>query len=139
MVVRYPIGMKRATHALRKDATVAPGAWRGLPIAPSFSAMSASCPQLGFEVTLHLDIIDAAASTALRNAFTSMLDSRGLSSDGGAAPRPDWLRHVIWREGSQAEHADREAVRGPRRREIISAAIGDLIDIDIPGQFEPRR
>ena len=69
-----------------------------------------------------------------------MLESRGLASSGGA-PRADWWRYMIWREGSQAEHADREAIRAwaENQREIVSAAIGDLTDIDITGQFERRR
>jgi uncharacterized protein YggL (DUF469 family) len=103
--------------------------------------MSASCPQLGFEVTFHLDAsLDAEAWSTLRADFAAMLDARGLSSRGGAVP-PDHWGYIIWREGSQAEHADREAIRewAENQREIISAAIGDLIDIDITGQFERRR
>lgn len=99
--------------------------------------MSASCPQLGFDVTFQLD---AAASSALRTAFTAMLDARGLSSRGGAPNRDRWV-YIIWREGSQAEHADREAIRAwaENEREVVSAAVGDLVDIDISGQFERRR
>jgi len=103
--------------------------------------MSDSCPQLGFDVTLLLDAaLDAAASAALRAAFTSLLDARNLSSRGGA-PRADRWVYIIWREGSQAEHVDREAIRtwAENQREIVSAAIGDLTDIDITGRFERRR
>jgi len=99
--------------------------------------MSDSCPQLGFDVTLHLD---GAPSSELRAAFISMLDARNLSYRGGA-PRPDRWVYIIWREGSQAEHADRETIRAwaEEQREIVNAAIGDLIDIDISGQFERKR
>src|SRR5689334_3633596 len=94
--------------------------------------MSASCPQLGFEVTFHLDTsVDATASTDLRAAFTTMLDARGLSTHGSAIGVERW-HCIIWREGSQAEHADREAVRewSEHQRHIVSVSIGDLIDID---------
>ena len=93
--------------------------------------MSDSCPRLGFEVTFHLAAaLDTAASNALQAAFTLMLAAGGLSSRSGPA-RDERLGYIIWRDGSQAEHADREAIRewAENQREIISAAIGDLIEL----------
>ena len=103
--------------------------------------MSGSCPQLGFEVTFHVDAaLDAAASTPLRAAFALMLHARNLSSRGGAL-RTDRWHYIIWREGSQGEQTDREAIRAwaEDQREIVSASIGNLIDIDISDQYERRR
>jgi uncharacterized protein YggL (DUF469 family) len=94
--------------------------------------MSASCPQLGFDVTFHVDTtLDGAAFGALWTAFTAALDARGLTSGGGTEGGGQW-RYIVWREGSQAEHADREAVRewAKSRPEITDVKLGDLIDGD---------
>ena len=54
---------------------------------------------------------------------------RGLTSVGGGG---DEWQEVVWREGSQAEHADRESLlawaRG--RDEIHSAEAGPIVDLD---------
>jgi uncharacterized protein YggL (DUF469 family) len=94
--------------------------------------MSASCPQLGFDVTFHVDpSLDVAASGALWTAFAALLDERSLTSGGGTEGGGQW-RYIVWRDGSQAEHADREAVRewAERRAEITDVDVGDLIDGD---------
>ncbi|MEO8336250.1 MAG: 50S ribosome-binding protein YggL [bacterium] len=94
--------------------------------------MSASCPQLGFDVTFGVDTsLDAPSSSALWMAFAAILDARGLTSGGGTEGGGQW-HYIIWRVGSQAEHADREAVRewAEGRSEITAVVVGDLIDGD---------
>ncbi len=94
--------------------------------------MSASCPQLGFDVTFHVDTtLDRAAASSLWTAFAAALESRDLTSGGGTEGGGQW-RYIIWRNGSQAEHADREAVRtwADARPEITDVEVGDLIDGD---------
>ncbi|MEO5818609.1 MAG: 50S ribosome-binding protein YggL [Gemmatimonadaceae bacterium] len=94
--------------------------------------MSASCPQLGFDVTFHVDTsLDGAALGALWIAFNSALAERGLTSGGGTEGGGQW-RYIIWRDGSQAEHADRDAVRewAESRAEMTDVEVGDLIDGD---------
>jgi uncharacterized protein YggL (DUF469 family) len=97
--------------------------------------MSGSCPRLAFDVTFHLDASMAAeASSELWMSFVALLDARGLARGGGTEGGGMW-RYIIWREGSQAEHADREAVRewAENRPEISEVKVGDLID----GDFKP--
>jgi uncharacterized protein YggL (DUF469 family) len=97
--------------------------------------MSDSCPRLAFDVTFHVDpSLEAAASSALWTDFTAVLAERGLASGGGTEGGGQW-RYIIWRDGSQAEHADREVVRewAESRREISQVKVGDLID----GDFNP--
>ncbi|MDB4889445.1 MAG: hypothetical protein JWL61_1300 [Gemmatimonadetes bacterium] len=97
--------------------------------------MSASCPQLAFDVTFHVDTsIDAEASSELWMAFAAVVEARGLSRGGGTEGGGQW-RYIIWREGSQAEHADREAVRdwAESRPEISLVKVGELVD----GDFKP--
>jgi uncharacterized protein YggL (DUF469 family) len=101
--------------------------------------MSASCPQLGFDITFHVDTsLDAAASSALWTDFNDLLDARGLASGGGTEGGGQW-RYMIWRDGSQAEHADREALRAwaESRMEITDVEVGDLIDGDFTASSQP--
>jgi hypothetical protein len=92
--------------------------------------MSGACPRLGFELRLTLapDLSDARR-IALRAALAEVAQSRGLVSVGGGAD--EWLQ-VVWREGSQAEHADRESlVAWARdRADIVSAEAGPIVDLD---------
>jgi hypothetical protein len=46
---------------------------------------------------------------------------------------------MIWRDGSQAEHADREALRAwaESRMEITDVEVGDLIDGDFTASSQP--
>ena len=97
--------------------------------------MSGSCPQLGFDVTFHVDTsLDAETSSALWMEFSALLAARGLASAGGTEGGGQW-RYMIWRDGSQAEHADREALRAwaEGRAVITDVEVGDLID----GDFTP--
>lgn len=97
--------------------------------------MSGSCPQLAFDVTLHVDAsLDAATSSALWTAFTALLEERGLASGGGTEGGGQW-RYIIWREGGQAEHVDREAIRewAEGQPAISEVRVGELID----GDFKP--
>ncbi len=97
--------------------------------------MSGSCPQLAFDIAFHLDTpIDASVSSELWVAFAAVLDARGLARGGGTEGGGQW-RYIIWRDGGQAEHADREALRAwaESRPEISLVEVGDLID----GDFKP--
>jgi hypothetical protein len=92
--------------------------------------MSAACPRLGFELRLSLvGDLSADARSALRAALTDVARSRGLESVGGGAD--EWLQ-VVWREGSQAEHVDREALLAwaGGRAEIVRAEAGPIVDLD---------
>jgi uncharacterized protein YggL (DUF469 family) len=96
--------------------------------------MSGSCPQLAFDAAFHVDpSIDADASSNLWMSFAALLEARGLARGGGTEGGGTW-RYIIWRAGSQAEHADRAAVRewAERRAEISLVEVGDLID----GEFK---
>jgi uncharacterized protein YggL (DUF469 family) len=93
--------------------------------------MSGSCPQLAFELAFHLD---APMSSEFWTAFSDFLGTRDLSCSGGTEGGGRF-RYIIWRDGSQAEHADREAVRewAESRPAISEVKVGDLID----GEFKP--
>ena len=92
--------------------------------------MSAACPRLGFEIRYQLRApLSEAARLGLWDDFLEVLDGRGLSCEGGGAA--EWV-HVVWRDGSQAEHEDREAlVRWAEgREEIERVTVGQLLDLD---------
>jgi uncharacterized protein YggL (DUF469 family) len=92
--------------------------------------MSGACPRLGFELRLQLapDLADERRAE-LRAALAEVAQSRGLVSVGGGTE--EWLQ-VVWREGSQAEHEDREALvawaRG--REEVVGVEAGPIVDLD---------
>jgi hypothetical protein len=92
--------------------------------------MSGACPRLGFELRLRLvDDLPGERRAALRAALAEVARARGLVSVGGGGD--EWLQ-VVWREGSQAEHEDRESLvawaRG--REEIAGAEAGPIVDLD---------
>lgn len=92
--------------------------------------MSGACPRLGFELRLRLDDdLSEERRTVLRAALAELARSRGLVIVGGGAD--EWL-HVVWREGSQAEHEDREALLGwaQGHAEIVHAEAGRIVDLD---------
>lgn len=93
--------------------------------------MSASCPRYGFfvRVVLHPDT-EPRTVIRLRESFTQVLEKRGLSLRLGGTIR-HWM-HLVWREGSQAEHADREAVEAwiGGQHEVVTSEIGPLADLD---------
>jgi uncharacterized protein YggL (DUF469 family) len=92
--------------------------------------MSGACPRLGFELRLRL-VPELAESRriALRAALAEVAESRGLVSVGGGAD--EWLQ-VVWREGSQAEHEDRQALLAwaNGREEIVGVEAGPIVDLD---------
>jgi uncharacterized protein YggL (DUF469 family) len=85
---------------------------------------------LGFELRLQLapDLADERRAE-LHDALVEVTQSRGLVSVGGG--RDEWLK-IVWREGSQAEHEDREVLvawaRG--REEVVGAEAGPIVDLD---------
>lgn len=91
--------------------------------------VSSACPRLGFELRLAPgDSLSPADRLALRAAFSDMLRMRGLASEGSASD--EWAQR-IWREGSQAEHADREAVtRWADDRGDVRVEAGPIVDLD---------
>lgn len=93
--------------------------------------MSASCPRLGFtlRVVLHPDTKPRTV-VQLREALTALVASRGLTLRLGGTIR-HWS-HLLWRDGSQAEHADREVVRAwiAAQPQVTSCEVGALVDLD---------
>jgi uncharacterized protein YggL (DUF469 family) len=85
---------------------------------------------LGFELRLQLapDLPDERRA-ALGAALAEVTQSRGLVSVGGGGD--EWLK-VVWREGSQAEHEDREALVAwaRSREEIAGVEAGPIVDLD---------
>jgi len=97
--------------------------------------MSGSCPQLAFEFAFHLDTpLDSGEASEFWSAFLDFLGTRDLACSGGTEGGGRF-RYFIWREGSQAEHADREAMRewAAGRPELSEVKVGDLLD----GDFNP--
>lgn len=93
--------------------------------------MSASCPRLGFFVRLVLHP-DTHPRTVirLRESLAEVANARGLTIRLGGTIR-HWM-HLVWREGSQAEHADREAMEAwaGQQPEVMTVEIGPLTDLD---------
>ena len=92
--------------------------------------MSGACPRLGFELRLRLATnLSDDRRDALRHALAEVAQARGLVSVGGGAS--EWL-YVVWREGSQAEHQDREALVEWARaqQEVAVAEAGPIVDLD---------
>ena len=92
--------------------------------------MASACPRLGFEIRFQLrrELSDSAR-LELWDGFVEALEARGLACEGGGDT--EWV-HVVWRDGSQAEHEDREAlVRWAEgRAEIERVSVGQVVDLD---------
>jgi len=96
-------------------------------------AMSAACPEYGFELTFHLvPRLAEDARSALWDAFIDAVEARGLSAGGGG---DQVWRLVITRDGGQAIDADREALGAwaAARPEIAAVGVGPLVDLSEPG------
>ena len=96
--------------------------------------MSATCPQLGF--TLHLAPsadLDDAMRGELHRAFVAFVAARGLSSNG-RSDAGQWSL-AVWRDGSQADDADREAMRAwvAERPALAMVSLGLLFDVEYSG------
>lgn len=93
--------------------------------------MSASCPRFGFylRAVLHPDT-EPRTVVRLRESFGDLARSRGLSFKIGGTIR-HWM-HLVWHEGSQAEHADREALAAwaSSQPEVSTVEVGPLSDLD---------
>lgn len=93
--------------------------------------MSAPCPRLGFlvRVVLHPDagLMDVIG---LRASFAEWAASRGLAFQVHGTIR-HWS-HPVWREGSQADHTDRESVLawGAAQPRVLSVGPGPVGDLD---------
>jgi uncharacterized protein YggL (DUF469 family) len=92
--------------------------------------MSSTCPQLGF--TVHLtprSDLEASVRAELHDALVACIDARALSRSGGYGAA-EWS-YVVWREGSQADDLDREAIRAwaADRAELASMKVGLLFDV----------
>jgi uncharacterized protein YggL (DUF469 family) len=102
----------------------------GFELALLFFIMSSTCPQLGF--TVHLtprSNLEASARAELHDALLACIDARALSRSGGY-DAAEWS-YVVWREGSQADDLDREAIRAwaAERAELASMKVGLLYDV----------
>ena len=92
--------------------------------------MTGPCPTLGFFVRMDIDpTLGAVARAELRDAWTEMLEQRGLYCGGGGG---DSQEYVIASEASQATDADRSAVRGwlELHPSIAGWQVGPLGDLD---------
>lgn len=92
--------------------------------------MSSACPQLGFEVHMTpKPEVDDWTRVGLHDAFVACVEDRALSRSG-RSDGAEWA-YVVWREGSQADDLDREAIRrwAAERPEFASARVGLLFDV----------
>jgi hypothetical protein len=85
--------------------------------------MSAPCPILGFVVRV---IPSSPDVSALLADLRALLDANGLATD---AP-PDAREIPIYREGSQATHADRQIIREWAEPWAGDVEISDLVDLN---------
>jgi uncharacterized protein YggL (DUF469 family) len=93
--------------------------------------LSAACPIFGFTLTCVLGSqLDVVGEAALTDAFLRFAASRGLVSSGGFSGTR-WSM-TVHSDAGQATDADRAAVEQwvASRREIASATIGPLVDLD---------
>jgi uncharacterized protein YggL (DUF469 family) len=96
--------------------------------------MSSTCPQLGFELHLTpLADIDDATRYDLNCAFIECVAARGLCYNGRREVA-EWS-FVVWREGSQADDLDREAIRAwaVEQPDITLVRVGLLFDVGHSG------
>ncbi|MEP6732833.1 MAG: 50S ribosome-binding protein YggL [bacterium] len=93
--------------------------------------MSATCPQLGFDVRLTpRGNLEPRVLFALRRAFAACIEGRSLAYTG-TSNAAEWA-YVVWRDGSQADDLDREALRAwvAEQPAIEHASIGLLFDVE---------
>jgi len=93
--------------------------------------MTAPCPTLGFVVTMQFAAeIPSATFDALLEDWIDVTEARGLTCDGGGTA--EHARYLVYREGAQAEEADREAVIAwlATRSEIVESAVGPVHDLE---------
>ena len=92
--------------------------------------MTAPCPALGFVVVIEPSAgLGEAERDALRRAWSTLLDARGLQAHGAIASTRSAI--AVSSEASQATDNDREAVRAwlSSRRELRHASVGDIEDL----------
>lgn len=91
--------------------------------------MSATCPRLGFAVQLTFSTTSAAI-VEQQEAFLALLSERDLTHVG-VFSGTRW-RLSIWREGSQVDDMDRQAVRAwtTDGTAVLSAHVGEINDLD---------
>ena len=92
--------------------------------------MTAACPELVFDVTLHpTAALGDAARRALWTAVVAALEARGLSAALHSADAA--LRFRVTRDAGQAIDADREAVRAwaESRPDVERVVVGPLLDL----------
>jgi uncharacterized protein YggL (DUF469 family) len=93
--------------------------------------MTAPCPALGFVVVIEpIAGLGEAEREALRRAWSTLLDARGLQAHG--AIRSTRSAIVVSSEASQATDDDREAVRHwlSSRHELRRTSVGEIEDLD---------
>jgi uncharacterized protein YggL (DUF469 family) len=91
--------------------------------------MSAPCPSFGFVVSIvFAPECDVSARDAFWDAWTALLEARGLYCAGGGG---DTQEYVVASDATQATDADRNAVEGwlAARGELTRWDIGQLIDL----------
>ena len=100
------------------------------PRTPAPPHVSAPCPILGFTILIELhDSVDDARGEALRSALAELLETNGLTMEGGGRRRS---RFVVRREGSQATEADRRLVEawGAERSDVAAVSVSELMDLN---------
>jgi hypothetical protein len=91
--------------------------------------MTAPCPTFGFRVMLDVRArLAPALANALREAWSELLGSRGLTSRGGGAER---LTYIVTSEASQATESDRLAIQTwiASRPELVTRKVAALEDL----------
>jgi uncharacterized protein YggL (DUF469 family) len=91
--------------------------------------MNAPCPRYGFIFRCRLaQPLSQERSDALRDDFIEVIESHGLSANGGGDER--W-EYVIAGDGGQATESDRLAVLAwaTSRAELAEVAAGPLVDL----------
>jgi uncharacterized protein YggL (DUF469 family) len=96
--------------------------------------MSSTCPQLGFELYLTPSAdLDDQARLELHRAFVKCIADRGLSYNG-RRDAAEWS-FIVWRQGSQADDLDREAIHAwaASRPDLALVRLGLLFDVERSG------
>ncbi len=94
--------------------------------------MSGGCPRLGFTLRLRIAPISAPEANGVLRELDALLHSLALARTPSA--RSNDLALTLWREGSQADHLDREAVRAWAfaHPDVDGVDVGLLFDLDQP-------